>query len=195
MHVKNQIRILGFDDGPFKKDGKRCVIIGCAFRGAEQLDGVLRIYVKVDGLDATEKLAKLIRRCKFKDARVVMLDGITYAGFNVVNIKQLSLRTNLPVIAIMRKKPNLKEFLEAMRRLPNYEERYRAVKDAGKIYGAKVECNNRKGKLYYQKAGIAASTARKIIKTSLKTSLYPEVLRIAHLIATGIVLGESLGRA
>ncbi len=195
MHIKNQIRILGFDDGPFSKRQKNCIVIGVAFRGSEQLDGVLKTNVKVDGFDATDKIALAVNRTKHRDKRIVMLDGITYAGFNVVDIKKLSENTNLPVIAVMRKYPKIDEFISAMKKLEGFDKRMEAVKNAGKIYSTTVKNKTQKGKLYFQKSGISISDAKKVINISIKTSLYPEPLRVAHLIATGVVLGESVGRA
>ena len=66
MHVKPQIRIIGWDDGPFSRDSKRCILIGCVFRGGEQLDGILKTTIKVDGIEATEKIAKTILKANLK---------------------------------------------------------------------------------------------------------------------------------
>ncbi len=196
MQVKKQIRILGWDDGPFTRRNKKCIVIGCVFRGYMQIDGILRTYVGVDGFDATEKIADAFLKSKFKDVRVMMLDGITYAGFNVVNIRELSERVSLPVIAVLRKKPKMEEFLAAMKKLPNYEKRFGAVRDAGKIYSVNVERKDgMKGIIYFQRAGTSVKRAKEIIKVSIYTSLFPEPLRVAHLIATGVVLGKSVGRA
>ncbi len=195
MHVKEQIRIIGFDDGPFSRRNKRCLLIGCVFRGHKQIDGVIRTYVEVDGLDATERIAECVTKSKFKDARVIMLDGITFAGFNIVNIKELEKATGMGVIAINRKKPDIEEFLNAMKKLPNYKKRLACVKAAGKIYSLRIELGAQRGRIYYQKAGLSKKECEKIIKVSVYTSLFPEPLRVAHLIATGVVLGESKGRA
>ncbi len=195
MHVKEQIRIIGFDDGPFSRRNKRCLLVGCVFRGSRQIDGVVRTYVEVDGLDATERIAGVVRKSKFKDSRVIMLDGITFAGFNIVNIKELSKLTGMGVIAINRKRPNIDEFLKAMKKFPAYKKRLKAVKDAGKIYSIKVSVHNQEGRIYFQKSGLSKKDTEKIIKVSLYTSLFPEPIRVAHLIATGVVLGESKSRA
>lgn len=195
MHVKEQIRIIGWDDGPFSRNRKKCILIGCVTRGYMQIDGILRTYIDVDGIDATEKIAERIIKSKFKDARVIMLDGITFAGFNIVNIKTLYELTKMPVIAVNRKMPNVKEFMKAMKKFPEYKFRAKAVEDAGKIYSIRIENQGQRGKIYYQKYGITKKDAEKIIKLSIYTSLFPEPVRIAHLIATGVVFGESIGRA
>jgi len=192
MIVKNEIRIIGWDDGPFLKGGKGKVpVIGTIFRGGVFLDGILRIDVKIDGMDATEKLIKAINRSKHKDLRVTMLDGITFGGFNMVDIKKLYEKTGLPVIAIVRKKTNLKKFREAMKKLPHFEKRWEAVENAGEFY----KVSNHGKNIYFQKMGIEKEDAEKIIKISSTRSLIPEALRVSHIIASGIVKGESIGRA
>ena len=194
MYIKPQIRIMGWDDGYFSRRNKRCLMIGCVFRGHMQIDGVIRTYISVDGLDATKQVAKAILNSKFKDVRIIMLDGITFGGFNIINIKELFELTGIPVIALNRKKPNIKEFLNAMKKLPYFKLRLKAVKDAGRIYNVKIKKHGQEGRIYYQKAGISKKDAEKVIKISIYTSLFPEPVRVAHLIATGVTLGESIGR-
>lgn len=194
MHIKEQIRIIGWDDGPFSRNRKKCLLIGCVMRGHVQIDGILRTYIEVDGIDATEKISTRIINSKFRDVKIIMLDGITFGGFNIVNIKTLYELTGIPVIVVNRKMPDKEEFMKAMKKLPQYRIRAEAVKDAGKIYSVKIENRGSKGKIYYQKYGISKKDAEKVIKISIYTSLFPEPVRIAHLIATGVVFGESIGR-
>ena len=66
------------------------------------------------------------------------------------------------------------------------------ILNAGKI---KVcELKNLK-KAYYQTIGLEDEEAEDIIRLSSTRSLQPEPLRVAHIIASGIVKGESRGRA
>ncbi|MCD6477782.1 MAG: DUF99 family protein [Candidatus Aenigmarchaeota archaeon] len=194
MYVKNEIRILGWDDGPFKKGSKGTVpVIGTVFRGGSFLDGILRIDVEIDGFDATKKMIKAINKTRHKDLRVIMLDGITFGGFNMVDIKELHKKTGLPVIAITRKKVDMRKFREAMKKLPNFEKRWKVVESAGEFYTIKT---GKRGKnIYFQKIGLTKEDAEKIIRLSARRSLLPEPLRVSHLIASGIVKGESIGRA
>jgi len=108
--LKSEIRILGFDDGAFIPKSKASVpVIGVIFRGGKFLDGALKTEVKVDGKDATEKIIKLINSTRHKkQLKVIMFDGITLGGFNVVDIKDIYEKTGLPLIVINRKIPNLK---------------------------------------------------------------------------------------
>jgi len=63
--------------------------VGVIYRGGKFLDGVLRTEVTIDGTDSTEKIAEMVCRSKYKDIRVIMLDGLGFAGFNLVDIDEL----------------------------------------------------------------------------------------------------------
>jgi len=122
--IKKEIRILAFDDGPFEFRGSgKAILIGSIFRGGEFMDGLLKTEVDVDGMDATKKIIDVTNKSKHKDLRVIMLDGITFAGFNTVDIKEIFEKTNLPVIVVNRKKPNLEKFLDSLKKLPNSQDR------------------------------------------------------------------------
>ena len=191
--LKPEFRVIGFDDGPFTRKSKRVMVIGVVFRGGKFLEGVLRTYVKVDGLDATEKIAKLLNSSRHKQQlKLIMLDGITMGGFNLIDIKELNKLTYLPVIVINRKKPNLKEVKKALQKFEDFETRWKIVKNAGKI----KKMITIKGKeLYYQHVGISEEEAEEAINLTISRSDIPEPLRVAHIIVSGVVRGESYGRA
>jgi hypothetical protein len=192
--LKSEIRILGFDDGAFTARSKELVpVIGVIFRGGKFLDGALTTAVQVDGSDATEKIVKLINTTRHKQQlKVIMFDGITLAGFNVVDVKKLSEQTKLPVIVINRKMPNLKKVEAALKKFEDFESRWQAIENAGEI---KECCVKEFKKVYYQNIAIDDNTAKEVIKLSCTRSFIPEPLRVAHLIATAVVRGESYGRA
>ena len=190
--VKKEIRILGIDDAPFDRDHDECLIVATVFRGGNFLDGLLSCKVKVDGSDSTSKLIKLINKTKHKDQlKVIMTDGIAVGGFNIIDIQSLWKKTKLPVIVIMRYFPNLVDIEKALKRFDDFEARWNLIKKAGKIHEVKI-----KGvEIYFQVAGISPEEAKKVIMLSSTRSLQPEPLRVAHLIASGIIKGESRGRA
>ncbi len=160
-------------------------VVGVVFRGGYWLDGVMHTKVEVDGFDATEKItAMIINSPHYKQLRVIMLDGVTFAGFNVVDIKKLSLETKLPVIAVTREKPNLTEIREALKNLKGSERRWKAMLNAGRMF--EVFTKNKKEKVYMQISGILEEDAEKILKLTSTRSSIPEALRVAHLIASGI---------
>jgi endonuclease V-like protein UPF0215 family len=182
--IKSEIRVLGIDDGKFTPHTEGSVIVvGVVFRGGCWIDGVMHTKVAIDGLDATEQLALMINGSPHrKQLRLVMLNGITFAGFNVVDIKKLNLATGLPVVVLTREKPDLAAICEALTNLPRSEERWEMVLEAGEIH--EVTCKGKR--IYMELAGLLLVDARKIVELTSTRSSFPEPLRVAHLIASGI---------
>jgi hypothetical protein len=158
--------------------------VGVLFRGGSWLDGVMSTRVEVDGFDATDKIASMVNSSQHhKQLRVIMLDGVTFAGFNIVDIKKLFSETQLPVIAVTRDEPDFDDIHKALENLSRNEERWKAIQNAGRI--TKVYTRSRKEKVYMGTAGIQEEDAEKIIRLTSTRSSVPEPLRVAHIIASG----------
>ena len=184
--IKSEIRILGVDDGQFVPHSQgSAIVVGVVFRGGRSIDGVMHTHVAIDGLDATAQLASMINGSPHrKQLRLVMLNGVTLAGFNIVDIEKLSSATGLPVIALTLEKPDIEAVHKALNNLPDNDERWRMILAAGEIH--EIRCKGKK--LYLEVAGISLFDAQEIIKLSSTNSSFPEPLRVAHLIASGVSL-------
>ncbi len=192
--VKDEIRILGWDDSPFDNNSSGTVpIVGSIVRGGKPyLDGVLVENVKLDGFDATEKIARATNRSRHKDQlRVILLDGITFAGFNTVDIAKLHADTGLPVVVATRKDIDFPNFKKAMKSLDGFDKRWKCVERAGELKKISI----RGGNLYFQHKGIEEDKTRDLLRMSASKSITPEPIRISHLIASAITKGESVGGA
>lgn len=206
--IKKEIRILGIDDAPFNKAQNpmwipglhrvtnklirrfmkgKTLVIGTFFRGGSSLDGVVTTKITIDGDDSTKNIAEMVNSCKFKpQLKLLMLDGIAVGGFNVIDIEELSKKTGIPVIVVIRNKPNFARIEAALKKLGK-EKKYELIKKAGKVYPI--------GKIFVQFKGIKLEDAKEIIELSTSMSYIPEPVRVAHLIASGVVDGQSRGRA
>ena len=206
--IKKEIRILGIDDAPFNKFQNpkwipgmqrvtdkllrrfmrgKTIVIGTFFRGGSSLDGVISTKITVDGDDSTKNIVEMVNKCKFKpQLKLLMLDGIAVGGFNIVDIEELNKKTNLPVIVVIRNQPNFKKIEAALKKLGK-EKKYELIKKAGKVH--KLE------RIYIQVRGMKLEEAKKIVNMTCTRSYIPEPVRAAHLIAAGVVDGQSRGRA
>jgi len=187
--MKRETRILGFDDAPFDKfNDKEVLVVGTVFRGGQSIDGIISCKAKVDGSDSTNKLIDLVRKTKHrKQLQIILLKGIAVGGFNVIDINELSKKTKLPVIVVMRKQPNLRRIQLALKNLKDGDKKWRLIKKAGEI--------QKIGNLLVQSAGIKKEKIKEILRISTLRGHIPEPLRVAHLIASGVTEGESRGRA
>ena len=187
--IKKEIRILGIDDSPFNKfKDKQVLVIGTVYRGGNFMDGLISTYAEVDGNDSTEKIISMINRSKHKpQLQAIMLKGIAIGGFNVIDIQLLSKKTKLPVIVIMKDKPDIEKIEKALENVREGKNKMELIRKAGKITKA--------GVLYTQSVGISSRKLAELIKLTCTRGKVPEPIRVAHLIASGVVLGESRGRA
>ncbi|MBW2992087.1 DUF99 family protein [Candidatus Woesearchaeota archaeon] len=186
--MKKEIRIVGFDDSPFDKfkDGDT-LVIGAFYRGGSFMDGVVSTKVKVDGEDSTEKLISSVKKSKFyPQLQAILLDGIAFGGFNIIDIKELSKRTRLPVIVVIRHVPDFKKIISTLRKI-GFKEKIKLIDKAGQVY--KV------GDVYCQYKGCKKEFVEKLLRITCTHSHIPEAIRVAHLIAAGVKKGESKGRA
>jgi uncharacterized protein len=182
--IKPQIRILGVDDGKFIPKTKGDVlIVGVVLQGSGFLEGIMHTTIAIDGIDATEHISEMINTSPHRrQLRVVMLNGITFGGFNIADIKKLNALIKLPVIALTHDRPNLQSIHNALGHLSQTEERWRMVLEAGEIH--EITCKG--AKLHMGIAGIDLMDALRIVELTATRGCFPEPLRVAHLIASGI---------
>lgn len=186
--MREEVRVIGVDDGPFFKFRKGTVlVVGTVFRGGNFMDGLVTTTVRVDGMNATKKIADMILGSKFaSQVRCIMLDGVTVGGFNVVDLEKLHKLTRIPVIAVIRRRPDVKKVLRTLRSLG-------MEKQAGLI--EKLPEPTKMGKVYVQFVGLPLEKAKEFMRITTTYADIPEPIRIAHIIAAGLIKGESRGRA
>ncbi len=186
--VKSEVQVLGIDDAPFERGDDEVKIVAVLSRGAKMVDGVFHSSIKRDGVDATGKIARLVRSIRRENARAIFLDGVTFGGFNVVDIKALYRETGIPVIACMDRHPDYGAIRDALKNLPEGEKRLVTIKGGGPIHEAGLQGVGKGGtgaKAYFQCAGIKPKDAQALIKVATINGISPEPIRVAHLIAKG----------
>jgi hypothetical protein len=181
--------VVGFDDGPFDRNrrGGQVLLVG-AVCARTRLDGVLTGRVRQDGWNVTTRIADLVLESSFAShIRAVLLGGITFAGFNVVDIHALSSRLQRPVLVVARRPPRLEKIRHALEHLPAPDRRWRLLEQAGPM--------ERLGAVMVQRAGLSLAEAGVVLEATTLHGNLPEPLRLAHLIAGGLTTGHSRGRA
>jgi len=180
--------VIGFDDTPFPRDHRGDVIVVGAAFAALRLEGVLTGKVRRDGTNATQCLIRLVTQSRFAaHGQLIMLQGIAFAGFNVVDIHALHETLGKPVLVVTRKQANLANIRKALLdSVPGGKRKWRLIEKAGPM-------ENVAG-VYIQRAGISPMAARRVIEYFAVNSMVPEPLRTAHLIAAGLAGGHSRQR-
>jgi endonuclease V-like protein UPF0215 family len=183
MPLRAFSHVVGFDDCPFEREHRGDVaVIGAVFANS-RLEGVLRGSVRRDGANATRNLVRLIADSKYADQlQLVMLQGIAFAGFNVVDLPRLHRELDLPVLVVVRRRPRLDRVRSALRGVRGGTRKWALIEQLSPPEPV--------GSVFVQRVGLSlAEIARHAVHGTI-----PEPLRTAHLIAGGIAAGQSRGR-
>lgn len=180
--------VAGFDDAPFARAHRGDVlVVGTVYSGL-RLECVLSGKVRRDGANSTTTLIELLTRSRHKaHLQLVLLQGIAFAGFNVIDLRRLHAALGVPVMTVMRKVPDMKAIKRALlHKVAGGRRKWHLIEQAGAV--------ERVRNVYVQRVGLSLPQAQNVIERYAVNSVLPEPLRAAHLIAGGLVLGESRHR-
>jgi hypothetical protein len=177
------LSIVGVEDGSFnlRGPGKTTLLVSVLMRSGIIEDMRARDIV-IDGLDATKKLDEMLRTLDFD---LIMLAGVSYAGFNLIDPISLYETFRKPIIIISRRRPNNIAVKEALRRhFKDWKIRWTIVEKLGPIY--EVESMPGETKIYVELIGIDLDAAIITIRETAICCRIPEPIRVARLIARGL---------
>ena len=188
MRTRRFSNVIGFDDAPFSRDHRGAVkVVGAVFAG-HRLDGVLLGEIEKDGSDASDRLVTLVKHSKFyQHARLIMLQGITLGGFNVVDVFDLNRRLDLPILVVARRAPDMNAVRRALEaHLPGGRAKWAILASLGAMGPT--------AGVHVQRVGLTPEQAAEILNQWSIHSRIPEPLRCAHLIAGALATGQSRNR-
>jgi endonuclease V-like protein UPF0215 family len=187
--VKREIRILGVDDARFQRGRDEWTrLIGVVYRGGEWMEGCMQVPIRVDGDDATEKLAEMVKSSShYGQLRVIMTRDSIVGGANVLNLPILFQETGLPVIAVSDSKPDMTRVKKAFKRIhpDSWENKYDSLEKSGPI--RPVESRPGRAVVYVQWAGLSLEQTVELVQKTATRSRIPEPIRVADLIASSFV--------
>lgn len=182
------LRAVGFDDAPFRRGWRGRVGVAGVVCAGTRFEGMVWGHVRRDGWDATEVLSGLLLGGKFlPQLHLVLLDGLTLGGFNVVDLPALAAAVRRPCLAVMRRPPDLAAMEAAARHLPRAKARLERLRRAGPVHAL--------GGFFFQVQGAAPETAAAALSRLTDRGAVPEPLRLAHLVGAAVLNGESSRRA
>ncbi len=187
--MKGGVRVAAIATGPIGKghgrgSGKRALLV-CVIGTLNGIEGVLSTRVTVDGSDATSRIIGMIKRSRFREqVRVLAFNGIALAGLNILNIRRLGKELDVGVLVITRHRPRpslLMKALKALERDTGAEIKERAALLESQKKSAAIDG-------FYVQSHMDKLETRRILKTTMS------LLRLSHIIASGVSKGESKGR-
>jgi endonuclease V-like protein UPF0215 family len=182
------LRAIGFDDAPFvRRRGGDVGVAGVVCAGT-RFEGLVWGRLRQDGWNATAALARLLLGGKFlPQLHLVLLDGLSFGGLNLVDLPALAAQLGRPCVAVMRRPPDLAAMERAIRALPHPARRLARLAAAGPVH--------RDGPFTFQVAGAPPDAIGRALARLTDRGVVPEPLRLAHLVGAAVRRGESGRRA
>ncbi len=185
MIMKRGSAFVAVASGPIQ-GRKRALLVGIVAR-EDRIEGVLSSRVAVNGDDATKRIISMVSRTRFgEQVRIAALTGIAIAGLNVVDVPALERGLDAETIVFTRARPDPRKLVHALQAFgkksgADVKARVALVREQAK---RKTACI---GGFHLQ------SRLEKRELSSFARHTY-EMLRMAHLVASGVGTGESKGR-
>jgi len=182
--LKKHIRAVGADDSPFipRTTGKTFVVLTLV-RAPNYLEGVHKVTVEIDGLDATENIIEGIFNAGFdKQMRVFMIEGACVGGFNPVDIEKIYEEFNVVSISLTKNKPHPEKIYAALKNhFPDWEKRLKIINK-----GSVLQISKGGSTLYvrYFPEDLNKEEIERIITAFTVRGIRPEPVRLADLIAS-----------
>jgi endonuclease V-like protein UPF0215 family len=177
--IKKETRILGLSAVPGRL--KRVPMIGIVFRGNLWVDGVLTCQIEPDRPEYLSVLERaIVQSRQYSQIRAVILSREKLTSAIQISVSDLSRRIDLPVIAILAKRP---------RSAASGQNKPRSTKL--KAEQISIEISGRSMSL--NAAGVSGPETQKIFDVAcLKGERIPEAVRVASLIAKNLAASNIL---
>ncbi|EQD79698.1 protein containing DUF99, partial [mine drainage metagenome] len=114
--MKKNLRILGIDDSPFLRGDGTCFLVGVVMRLDLYIEGLMTREIHVDGSDAESAVSEMSRTGTGHSCNIIMTNGITFGGFNLIDPLALYEHLDKPVITVTAKSPDLESIRAAIRK-------------------------------------------------------------------------------
>ncbi len=191
--AKRHLRVIGIDDGPFRRTDARAPLVLVAIDLPGVVEGIELGHVAVDGTDATDRILELLLASPhLPGARAILVDGATVGGFNPVDIAALADATGRAVVSVTPKRPDLAAIERAVRTyFPRDAARRLAVLTGRPTFAVPLSG----GSVHAAVAGATRREARSLLARTTLVGRWPEPLRLARLLARALPeLGGGSGR-
>ena len=184
---------IGIEDGPFlprRLGGSKAPLVVVKLEGSH-VTRVRAGWIDVDGMDATDRALKLLSGFSVSNCPILMA-GVTFGGFNLIDPRRLQRRFRTPTIVVVRARPDNSAVKRALvRHFPDWRKRWRIIGSLGTL--RRVRTVDSENPLFFEAFGCSTVEARKILKSWALVSRVPEPLRVAGLVARGLFSEQPVG--
>ena len=184
---------VGIEDGPFlsrRLGGSKAPLVVVKLEGSH----VTRVHagwIDVDGMDATDRVLKLLSGFSFSNCPILMA-GVTFGGFNLIDPRRLQRTFRTPTIVVVGARPdNIAVKRALVRHFPDWRRRWGIIGSLGMLRSVRTVAGE--NPLFFEAFGCSSVDARRILKSWALVSRVPEPLRVAGLVARGLFSAQPVG--
>jgi hypothetical protein len=185
LHVnKKGIRVLGIAES-FRREYEKSVLAGVVMRSDFIIDGFSFTHITVGGMDGTDAILRLVEALQRDDINALMLNGCVISWFNVVDIREVYERLQIPLICVTYEES---EGLEAhIAKHFDGEDRDARI-EAYMQLGNRVPVSLHGGfELLIRAVGVEKAEAGALLKKFTTHGKVPEPLRVARIAARALL--------
>jgi endonuclease V-like protein UPF0215 family len=186
--LKPATRLLGIAESGVM-GASHTILGGVVMRRDLIIDGMIWDRATIRSTDSTEAILRMYKHLARSDINGLMLHGTIIAGFNIIDLTQLSNETALPIISITKEPhEDLKEHLKST--FPSkWVTRWKLVQQNGPSKQIAAEPNSI---AYVQFKGCDLEVVKGVIKRFTRFGGIPEPIRVARLFARAKIEAENV---
>jgi len=188
LHLeKSGIRGLAIAES-FSQNSKKSVLSGIVMSTDLVIDGFVMGHSTIGGDDATDAILSMFEKLDRSDVSFLLISGIIISSYNMVDVKRISEKIGLPVIAITYDESDGIE--DAIKH--HFPDSYKSkLAEYSKLGSREKITLHTSHNLYIRNEGCTALEAKQLLDKMTLQGSVPEPLRIAQLLANTLLKAKS----
>lgn len=183
----SSLSLVGVEDGGFRAFQPGQSTLLCAVLMVEdRVESVRLGKVAVDGRDATDVLLRMLVNIR---CDALILGGVSFAGFNIMDPVRLHEDLGVPVIVYSGEKPDSASVLAALRaHFSDWAERWAPIAKLGEVYSLVTRTGY--PPVFFEVVGESKDWCEEVLRSSASLTRAPEPLRVAGILARGLTRSD-----
>ncbi len=142
------------------------------------VEGFISRDITVDGDDSESSLLEIMSSSLGQSANLIMTDGITFGGFNLIDPESISRSTGKPVVTITRKMPDIDTMKSAIMKHLGDKKKVEILEG---LTPERIETGSG-AVLYCNYSSITKNDVKRLLTKTIRQGYIPEPVRMASLV-------------
>ena len=184
---KKAIRALGMAES-FRKSSEKAFLAGVVMRSDLIIDGFTINRSTISGDDATDSVTALYSSLGRQDINLIMIGGAIISMYNIINLNRVFEETGKPVLAVTyRPSEGIEDAIKK-----HFPDNWESKLEAYRRLGPRREIRLKNGfKVFVRNIGMDDYDSRLILNKFTVFGRIPEPIRVARLLARGLISWEA----